>query len=143
MAADEPILAALGVPPTAAATTITSNANNLQAALGLLCSARKIRAPEALSLGLVSRVIPDDKLILVPGSNDWLQAVNGMTMVPNSLDVGPTLDSIVASASMQYGSFSYAKAEHNPMRLDVYAGDAYGYLLREPNAIWQLDVIFS
>ena len=32
------ILAALGVPPTAAATTITSNANNLQAALGLLCA---------------------------------------------------------------------------------------------------------
>ena len=33
------------------------------AALDLLCSARKIRAPEALSLGLVSRVIPDDKLM--------------------------------------------------------------------------------
>jgi len=32
------ILAALGVPPTAAATTITSNANNLQAVLGLLCA---------------------------------------------------------------------------------------------------------
>ncbi|MGE0573427.1 MAG: enoyl-CoA hydratase [Reyranella sp.] len=35
----------------------------LPAALDLLCSARKIRAPEALSLGLVSRVIPDDKLM--------------------------------------------------------------------------------
>jgi enoyl-CoA hydratase/carnithine racemase len=35
----------------------------LPAALDLLCSARKFRAPEALSLGLVSRVIPDDKLI--------------------------------------------------------------------------------
>jgi enoyl-CoA hydratase/carnithine racemase len=35
----------------------------LSAALDLLCSARKFRAPEALSLGLVSRVIPDDKLL--------------------------------------------------------------------------------
>ncbi len=35
----------------------------LPAALDLLCSARKFRAPEALSLGLVSRVIPDDKLL--------------------------------------------------------------------------------
>jgi enoyl-CoA hydratase/carnithine racemase len=35
----------------------------LPAALDLLCSARKIRAPEALSLGLVSRVVPDDKLM--------------------------------------------------------------------------------
>jgi enoyl-CoA hydratase/carnithine racemase len=35
----------------------------LSAALDLLCSARKFRAPEALSLGLVSRVIPDDKLM--------------------------------------------------------------------------------
>ena len=35
----------------------------LPAALDLLCSARKFRAPEALSLGLVSRVIPDDKLM--------------------------------------------------------------------------------
>ena len=35
----------------------------LPAALDLLCSARKFRAPEALSLGLLSRVIPDDKLL--------------------------------------------------------------------------------
>ena len=31
--------------------------------MDLLCSARKFRAPEALALGLVSRVIPDDKLL--------------------------------------------------------------------------------
>jgi enoyl-CoA hydratase/carnithine racemase len=35
----------------------------LPAAMDLLCSARKFRAPEALQLGLVSRVIPDDKLM--------------------------------------------------------------------------------
>jgi enoyl-CoA hydratase/carnithine racemase len=35
----------------------------LTAALDLLCSARKFRAPEALSHGLVSRVIADDKLM--------------------------------------------------------------------------------
>ncbi len=35
----------------------------LPAALDLLCSARKFQAQEALSLGLVSRVIPDDKLM--------------------------------------------------------------------------------
>src|SRR5262245_38350746 len=35
----------------------------IPAALDLLCSARKFRAPEALQLGLVSRVIPDDKLL--------------------------------------------------------------------------------
>lgn len=32
-------------------------------ALDLLCSARKFRAPEALSLGLVNRVVADDKLM--------------------------------------------------------------------------------
>jgi enoyl-CoA hydratase/carnithine racemase len=35
----------------------------VSAALDLLCSARKIRALEAHALGLVSRVIPDDKLL--------------------------------------------------------------------------------
>lgn len=35
----------------------------LPTALDLLCSARKLRAPEALSLGLVNRVTPDDKLM--------------------------------------------------------------------------------
>ncbi len=35
----------------------------LPAALDLLCSARKFRAAEALSLGLVSRIIADDKLM--------------------------------------------------------------------------------
>jgi enoyl-CoA hydratase/carnithine racemase len=36
----------------------------LPAAMDLLCSARKFRAPEALSLGLVSRVVADDKLMV-------------------------------------------------------------------------------
>ncbi|CAN5906521.1 enoyl-CoA hydratase [soil metagenome] len=35
----------------------------LPTAMDLLCSARKFRAPEALAMGLVSRVIPDDKLM--------------------------------------------------------------------------------
>ena len=35
----------------------------LPTALDLLCSARKFRAPEALTMGLVNRVIPDDKLL--------------------------------------------------------------------------------
>ncbi len=35
----------------------------LPAAMDLLCSARKFRAPEALALGLVSRVIADDRLM--------------------------------------------------------------------------------
>jgi enoyl-CoA hydratase/carnithine racemase len=35
----------------------------LPTAMDLLCSARKFRAPEALTMGLVSRVIADDKLI--------------------------------------------------------------------------------
>jgi enoyl-CoA hydratase/carnithine racemase len=35
----------------------------LPTALDLLCSARKFRAPEALQMGLVNRVIPDDKLM--------------------------------------------------------------------------------
>jgi enoyl-CoA hydratase/carnithine racemase len=35
----------------------------LPTALDLLCSARKFRAPEALAMGLVNRVIPDDKLL--------------------------------------------------------------------------------
>ncbi len=35
----------------------------LPAALDLLCSARKFRAPEALALGLLNRVISDDKLM--------------------------------------------------------------------------------
>jgi enoyl-CoA hydratase/carnithine racemase len=35
----------------------------LPVAMDLLCSARKFRAPEALAMGLVSRVISDDKLL--------------------------------------------------------------------------------
>lgn len=35
----------------------------LPTALDLLCSARKFRAPEALAMGLVNRVVPDDKLL--------------------------------------------------------------------------------
>lgn len=93
--------------------------------------------------GSNAKMIPDEKLILVPKSNDWIQAVAGLTLVPTKIEIQNSIDQLVASTSEVYGPFSYAKAEHNPLRLDVYAGDAYGYIVREPNAIWQLDVKFS
>lgn len=56
----------------------------LPAALDLLCSARKFRAPEALALGLVSRVIPDDKLMSETRAYATLLA---NTVSPRSLSV--------------------------------------------------------
>ena len=65
------VVAALGLAPLAALLALFTEAAPAPAKpappelglLDLLCSARKFRAPEALSLGLVSRVIADDKLM--------------------------------------------------------------------------------
>ena len=56
----------------------------LPAAMDLLCSARKIRAPEALELGLGSRVIPDDKLMVETRAYATLLA---NTVAPRSVSV--------------------------------------------------------
>lgn len=95
------------------------------------------------SSGTTRKYIPDERVILVPKANDWIQAVNGLELVPTKVDIQGTIDNLVSSLAEVYGKFAYAKCEHNPVGLDVYVGDNYGYLVREPNAIWQLDVIFT
>jgi enoyl-CoA hydratase/carnithine racemase len=56
----------------------------LPAALDLLCSARKFRAPEALQLGLVNRVIADEKLM---GETRAYATLLANTVSPRSVSV--------------------------------------------------------
>lgn len=95
------------------------------------------------SAGTIRKFIPDERVVLLPGSNDWIQAVQGLELVPSKIEIGNSIDQLVSSLAEVYGKFAYAKAEHNPVGLNVYTGDNYGYIVREPNAIWQADVIFT
>lgn len=96
------------------------------------------------SSGTTRKFIPDEKLILVPEDNGWLQAVQGLNLVPTTLDVGG-MDAEAAARSMAkvYGKFGYSLVSHNPPGIDVFVGDNYGYILRDANALWQLDVVYS
>ncbi len=57
------VFSRIALVPDLGSTWLLPRLVGLPAALDLLCSARKFRAPEALELGLVNRVIPDDKLM--------------------------------------------------------------------------------
>ena len=76
----------------------------LPAAMDLLCSARKFRAPEALSLGLVSRVIADDKLMAetrayaTPARQHRLAALGGGDEAPG---LGGRVPDALAEATTQ------------------------------------------
>ncbi len=88
----------------------------LPAAMDLLCSARKFRAPEALSLGLVSRVIADDKLMAETRAYARLMAD---TVSPRSVAV---MKKQIWEAEFQTLSEATVQANHE-MELSFQATD--------------------
>lgn len=96
------------------------------------------------STGTMRKYFPDEKIVLVPDDNSWIQAVQGLELVPTTIDVGP-MDAVSLANSLTevYGEFGYGMTNHNPPSLDIYTGHNYGYILRDANALWQLDVKFS
>lgn len=96
------------------------------------------------SSGTTRKYIPDEKLIMVPSQGDWLQAVQGLELVPTDINIQSMEPEQMANSLAEvYGKFGYGVVNHNPVGLDVYVGDNYGWIVREPNAIWQADVVYS
>lgn len=91
--------------------------------------------------GTYKKYIPDGKAVLVPSTNNgWLRPMQGKTHVPTRLDVARSLDEMINSLQPVYGQFAYASVNHNPVQVELFTGDTYGWVLAEPNAIWQADI---
>lgn len=78
-------------------------------------------------------------VIMTPSpAGDWLAHANGNELVPTSLEPVGTLEEGLANLVYQQGEFFYVKAEHNPVRLDLYTGDKFFFGFNQPGAIFQL-----
>lgn len=96
--------------------------------------------------GAVHKHIPDGVVVMLPDpatARGWLRCMNGLELVPTSRDLMPNVNAAKGKIMRQYGRFSYAAIEHNPLRLDVFMGDHFGWVVAEPNAIWIAQVVGS
>lgn len=82
-------------------------------------------------------VVPSDRILMfAPTNTGWLRCYNGVENVPTKIGLGSTIDEILASVQQVYGPFAYASVNHNPISLEAFIGDNYGFGIAEPNAIW-------
>lgn len=91
--------------------------------------------------GTQSSYIADNKVIFLPSTNrNWFRPLEGLELVPTQVGVMRSLDEALNSFQKTYGKFAYAAVNHNPVRLDLFMGNHYGWVLAEPDAIWQATV---
>jgi hypothetical protein len=96
------------------------------------------------STGTMTKYIPDDLCVLLPQENTgWLRCMEGLELVPTDINIGSTMQDKVNSLAKVYGDYAYASLEHNPVGLNAYFGSHFGFVVAEPNAIWQADVVFG
>lgn len=93
--------------------------------------------------GSQSRYVPTTKMIFTPpeSSRTWYEPSEGMSLVPTSLEVKSTVEDAVNSLAEVYGPYSYASMSHNPLRVDHFAGDCFGFNLKTPQSVFMPTVI--
>lgn len=92
------------------------------------------------SSGTTVDLVPQTHAIIVPPNGPWFRAVQGLQLVPNSLELQSDWRAALNALNEVYGEFSYACLEHNPARLTQYMGDKWGCMFPNPNVIWMPNV---
>lgn len=80
--------------------------------------------------------------ILTPPVGDWMARANGRTLVPNSIDIAPSVESGLRNMDYAVGGFFMARFDPTTMSLNFYEGDKFFAGFNEPSAIWQ-GAVFS
>lgn len=94
------------------------------------------------STGASRKYIPDGKVVFLPADvSRWLRPVQGQEWVPTTLELQTSVESALGSVQEVAGRFSYAKVEHNPLSLNMYMGDNFGWVIANDKAIWQATVV--
>lgn len=93
--------------------------------------------------GTVTRYLPTTKMIFTPSesSRTWYEPSEGLSLIPTSADVTASLESAVDSLAEVYGPFAYAEVARNPLRVDHFAGDCFGFNLKTPQSVFMPTVI--
>lgn len=86
--------------------------------------------------------IPTNKAIITPDLGPWFLNAIGMEILPTSIGVYGSLDESLNSLVEVYGQFGYSRLNENPVELQVYLGDNFQYLFRNPKSVWMPTVDF-
>lgn len=93
--------------------------------------------------GTKQTLTPSDAIIFVPDpdSVDWWDVVEGGYVIPTETGVSQITASQLAGQMREVsGRFSYSAVTHNPVGIDLYAGDTVIPVIKNPNAIYIADI---
>jgi hypothetical protein len=80
---------------------------------------------------------PDDYVTFTPGMNaDWYEMLEGSYEVPKKISVGTDAADMLSNFERVHGMFSYATISTNPSGINMYTGDTFLPVIKNPNAIY-------
>ena len=73
-------------------------------------------------------------------SLDWWEVIEGTYPVPRSIQLANNLEAVLGNIQQVAGPFSFAQVTTNPVTLQHFAGDTFLSILKNPSAIFIVDV---
>jgi hypothetical protein len=93
------------------------------------------------SSGTIHYIAGADAAIFTPEPDKkWWQLFEGSMLVPKTIDLFPTLDSLKQNSELLYGMVGYSRINHETMQLESYTADTFLYTIKNPKVIFQADV---
>jgi hypothetical protein len=87
-------------------------------------------------------ILGDDEVVFCPEpSSEWWERIEGSYAVPTSLNIFNDA-SAYDNFKQVYGMFGYSHLNHNPPGASMFVGDTFAYVLKVPDAVYQLEVVF-
>ncbi|CAB4177853.1 Major capsid protein GpE [uncultured Caudovirales phage] len=96
------------------------------------------------STGTKKKYIPSTVMAFTPPaeSRTWYDPAEGSSLVPTSVEAKGSIEDAVNSLAEVYGPHSYSQATLNPVRVDHYAGDCFGWNYKAPQSVFMPTVVF-
>lgn len=92
--------------------------------------------------GTVRQLWDGDLAVFCPEvNNEWWDMMEGTYMVPTTLNVASDMMAARGSLKTVQGKFRYAVPCHNPPTYTTYQGDTFLGIIKNPDAIYQIDTV--
>lgn len=92
--------------------------------------------------GTNQSLIGTSKVIFTPEvDDDWWEFLEGSMTVPTSVAISSDAGGALKSFDVTHGMFAYAVPSHNPPTVNMYVGDTNLPVMKNPDAVFSLDVI--
>lgn len=94
--------------------------------------------------GTAQNCLAADEIVFTPSpDSSWWRVFSGTEMVPNgTVQVGQSIDQALGGLTEVQGEFMYAAVNHNPVSVDLFAGNNFLPLICATKAVCKADVDF-